>query len=158
MDYGYIAYLLILIGIILIAVEIVTPGFFIAIPGTIAIIYGFVILLFPWILETWWGPWILLLLVFPIGYITYTIYRRLSPPASPVTESYEGLIGKTGIVVETVKPDSLEGKVKIGSDIWSATSDRVIPKGEKVIVVNVEGVHLIVKPIDKETKSFSKKQ
>ncbi len=152
MGYGYIAYLLILLGVILIGIEIATPGFFIAVPGTIAIIYGFAILLFPWLLETWWGPWILLLMVFPIGFITYRIYRRLSPPAPPVTESYEGLIGKRGVVVETVKPDSLDGKVRIGSDVWSATSREVIEAGSRVVVVGVEGVHLIVERVGEEVK------
>ncbi|OYT39278.1 MAG: hypothetical protein B6U89_04345 [Desulfurococcales archaeon ex4484_58] len=146
-----IGLLLILLGAILIVIEIATPGFFIAVPGTVLIIYGLLILLFPWILSIPYVPWILFLLSFPIGYLTYLIYRRLSPPSPPVTESYEGLIGKTGIVVETVKPDSIEGKVRIGSDIWSATSDRVIEPGSKVVVVDVEGVHLIVKPLSSKS-------
>ena len=137
--------LLVLIGVILIIIEIATPGFFIAVPGTVAIIYGLVIMLFPEALNNPWVPWIMFLLAFPIGYATYLIYRRLSPPSKPVTKSYEGLIGMTGIVVERVVPDSLEGKVRIGTDIWSATSDRVIEPGEKVVVIGVEGVHLIVR-------------
>ncbi len=145
---SYVAYVLILLGVILIGLEIATPGFFIAVPGTIAILYGFTLLLFPWLLETWWGPWVLLLLSFPLGFITYRVYRRLSPPSPPVTESYEGLIGKRGIVVKTVRPDSLDGKVRIDSDVWSATSDTVIEAGSKVVVVGVEGVHLIVKRVD----------
>ncbi len=139
--------LLLFIGVLLIIIEIATPGFFIAVPGTILIIYGVLLILFPWLIEIPWFPWLLLFLSFPIGYITYLIYRRLSPPSKPVTESYEGLIGKVGIVVETVKPNSLEGKVRIGSDIWSATSDRVIEPGVKVVVIGVEGVHLIVRPL-----------
>ncbi len=47
-----------------------------------------------------------------------------------------------------MKPDSLDGKVKIDSDIWSATSDEVINPGEKVVVIGVEGVHLIVKRLN----------
>lgn len=147
MDSTILAYLLIILGAILILVEIATPGFFIAVPGTISILYGLAILLFPWLLETWWGPWILLGLAFPLGAFTYYMYRRLSPPSPPVTESFEGLIGKKGIVVKTIKPDSIDGKVRIDSDIWSATSEQVIEPGTKVIVVGVEGVHLIVKPI-----------
>lgn len=139
--------ILILIGALLILWEIFQPGFFIAVPGTMLIIYGFLLLAFPWIINTWWGPWLLTAMAFPIGWFTYYIYRKMSPPSPPVTESYEGLIGKTGIVVETVKPESIEGKVRIGSDVWSATSDIVIEPGVKVRVVGVEGVHLIVKPL-----------
>jgi membrane protein implicated in regulation of membrane protease activity len=139
--------LLILIGAILIVIEIATPGFFIAVPGTVLIIYGILIALFPSILLNPYAPWILFLSSFPIGYITYLIYRKISPPSPPVTESYEGLIGKVGVVVETVKPNSIEGKVRIDSDVWSATSSEVIEPDRKVVVVGVEGVHLIVKPL-----------
>ncbi len=145
-----IGLLLIVIGVILIIIEITTPGFFIAVPGTILLIYGVLIVLFPWLLEIPWVPWLMLLLAFPIGYVTYLFYRRLSPPSRPVTESYEGLIGKTGVVVERVVPDSLTGKVRIGADVWSATSKYVIEPGEKVVVVGVEGVHLIVRPLSRK--------
>lgn len=147
MDAVSIGLLLVIMGAILIVVEIATPGFFIALPGTIAILYGIALILFPWLLETWWGPWVLLSLIFPIGLITFYIYRRLSPPSPPITESYEGLIGKRGIVIETVKPGSLEGKIRIGSTIWSATSDQIIKPGKYAVVVGVEGVHLVVKPV-----------
>ncbi len=145
-----IGLILLLLGAILIVIEIATPGFFIAVPGTILIIYGLILTAFPWLLENPFVPWIMLFLSFPIGYLTYLIYRKLSPPSPPVTESYEGLIGKTGVVIETVKPYSLEGKVKIDSDMWSATSDVVIEPGRRVIVIGVEGVHLIVKPLKEE--------
>ncbi len=147
---------LIFLGALLIIIEIATPGFFIAVPGTVLIIYGLLILLFPPILENPYAPWIMFLLSFPIGYLTYLIYRRLAPPSPPVTESYEGLIGKTGIVVETVVPDSYKGKVRIGGDIWTATSDKVIEPGNKVVVVGVEGVHLIVKPLASKIESIEK--
>ena len=145
-----IGLILLLLGAILIVIEIATPGFFIAVPGTILIIYGLILTAFPWLLENPFVPWIMLFLSFPIGYLTYLIYRKLSPPSPPVTESYEGLIGKTGVVIETVKPYSLEGKVKIDSDTWSATSDVIIEPGKRVIVTGVEGVHLIVKPLKEE--------
>ncbi len=146
--------LLIVLGAIMIVIEIATPGFFIAVPGTVLIIYGLLITLFPWILAIPYAPVILTLLAFPIGYVTYLIYRRLAPPSPPVTESYEGLVGKVGVVVETVKPDSIDGKVRIGSDVWSATSDKVIEPGNKVVVVAVEGVHLIVKPLASKSEGF----
>jgi len=140
--------ILIVLGVILIVVEIATPGFFIAVPGTVLIIYGIILSLFPWLAENPYAPWVMVFLSFPIGYATYLIYRKLSPPSPPVTESYEGLLGKTGIAVETVKPNSLDGKVKIDNDVWSATSNEVIGPGEKVVVIGVEGVHLIVKRLD----------
>ena len=50
----------------------------------------------------------------------------------------------------------IDGKVRIGSDVWSATSDKVIEPGNKVVVVAVEGVHLIVKPLASKSEGFYK--
>ncbi|WP_420804949.1 NfeD family protein [Hyperthermus butylicus] len=37
----------------------------------------------------------------------------------------------------------------MGSDVWSATTrGKPIPRGTKVRVVGVEGVHLIVEPVE----------
>ncbi len=150
MDPTDIAIMFIIVGVLLELAEIFMPGFFIAVPGTASIIYGFLILLFPWILEVWWGPWILALLTIPITGFSILIYRSLAPPSKPVTMSYKGLVGAIGIVVSEVKPDTMEGQVRINSDIWSATTrePEPIPVGAKVKVVDVEGVHLIVERID----------
>ncbi len=149
MDATDIAIMFIIIGALMELAEIFIPGFFIAVPGTAAIIYGFLILLFPWILEVWWGPWVLALLTIPITGFAILIYRSLSPPSKPVTMSYKGLVGAIGVVVSEVKPDSMDGQVRIGGDVWSATTrePEPIPPGAKVKVVDVEGVHLIVERI-----------
>ena len=51
---------------------------------------------------------------------------------------------RTGTVVAATGPDSLKGKVRIGSDIWSARSDEPIEAGAEVVVVHAEGVHVKV--------------
>ena len=64
----------------------------------------------------------------------------------------ESLIGKQGIVTTPTSPQSTtKGKVKIGSDIWSATSDKPIKKGKRVVVIASEGVHIIVEEIKKHS-------
>ena len=40
------------------------------------------------------------------------------------------------------------GKVKIGSTIWSATSDDPLEEGTRVEVVDAQGVHVTVKAVD----------
>jgi membrane protein implicated in regulation of membrane protease activity len=57
------------------------------------------------------------------------------------------LIGREGIVTTEVRPNSLSGKVRIEHDNWSATSDRVIPIGRKVVVKASEGVHVTVEEL-----------
>jgi membrane-bound ClpP family serine protease len=36
----------------------------------------------------------------------------------------------------------------IEQEIWSATSEQVIPEGTKVVVTNVVGVKVVVRPVD----------
>ena len=53
-------------------------------------------------------------------------------------------MGNTGAVVVEVTPDNMKGKVRIGSDTWSAVADEVIPVGTEVTVDQSEGVHVHV--------------
>ena len=57
------------------------------------------------------------------------------------------IIGKKGIVTQTIDPISGEGQVKIGTETWSAkSSDEVkIEKGMEVEVLEIDGVKAVVK-------------
>jgi membrane protein implicated in regulation of membrane protease activity len=59
----------------------------------------------------------------------------------------DNLAGKEGVVVKTVTPDSIKGKVEIDNQMWSATADSIIDEGKKVIIISSEGVHIKVKEI-----------
>jgi membrane-bound ClpP family serine protease len=73
------------------------------------------------------------------------IYRKLAPVSNPVTTTSEGLRGRIGIVTRETDPERpTYGKVRIGSETWSAESTKVIPEGRKVKVIGSEGVHLVV--------------
>ncbi len=152
MEVFYVAVLLIVLGVLLIAVEITTPGFFLAIPGGVFIVYGVLLLAFPWLLGVWWGPWLLAVLSIPVTLFVVFMYRRLAPPEKPVTTTKDTLVGKEGIVVERVRPHDISGKVRLGTEVWSATcpeDEGEIPPGTKVVVVDVNGVHLIVRRVRK---------
>ncbi|MCD6502864.1 MAG: NfeD family protein [Thermoplasmata archaeon] len=143
-----IAWALIIIGILLIVAEMSIPGFFIAVPGTAMLIVGILVLVFPEILSTIWAPIIGVSVALGAMGISIYLYRRLAKPIGPpMTTSADSLIGKEGIVVKRIVPNSYSGKVKIGSDVWSATADEEIPEGERVQIKKVEGVHLYVERI-----------
>ncbi|HHC19447.1 MAG TPA: NfeD family protein [Euryarchaeota archaeon] len=145
---GIIAWALIIIGILLIVAEMSIPGFFIAVPGTAMLIVGILVLIFPELLSTIWAPVIGITVALGAMGISIYIYRRLARPTGPpMTTSADSLIGKEGVVVKRVIPNSYSGKVKIGSEIWSATADEEISEGEHVRVVKVEGVHLHVERV-----------
>jgi membrane-bound serine protease (ClpP class) len=59
----------------------------------------------------------------------------------PITGK-EGLIGQRGKALTDIMP---QGKVELLGEIWEAYSEEMIPKGETVEVVGVEGLKVKVK-------------
>lgn len=57
------------------------------------------------------------------------------------------IIGKEGIVLETIDSINGTGKVKVNGELWSAISDSNIEKDEKIKVISVNGVKLKVEKI-----------
>lgn len=141
-----IGWVMIIAGIGLLVIEASQPGFFVAVPGTTLIVLGAVTLLIPEFAKEWAAVIIVVTaLVSSIG--TIMMYRKIAPGHKPLSTSRDILEGKTGIVVRTVTPGSISGKVKIDTGIWSATADTEIPEGKRVTVISSEGVHVKVKEI-----------
>lgn len=134
----------IVLGVILLLAELTMPGFFLLVPATVLIVLGFLGLAFPNLLLSIYSPIIAVIILVPMTYLTIKMYQRLAPPAPPETVVATSLVGKEGIVTEDVVPNVISGKVRIEHDSWSATSDHVIPKGTKVVVLASEGVHVKV--------------
>lgn len=65
-----------------------------------------------------------------------------------VTTGKEGLIGEIGVARTDISP---EGDVNVHGEIWRATADQQIQKGEKVRVVAVEGLLIKVEPVAPKT-------
>ena len=69
------------------------------------------------------------------------------------------LIGKQGIVTEDMNtlPSSF-GQVRVGEEVWSAVSEdsNEIKKGTEIEVVKIDGVKLVVKPINANEISSAK--
>lgn len=63
---------------------------------------------------------------------------RLTRPSTGA----EGLIDEIGIAISDISP---EGDVKVHGEFWKATSEQKIKKGEKIQVIQVEGMTLRVK-------------
>ncbi len=136
----------IIVGIIMFLIEAAAPGFFIGIPATICIVLGLIAIAFP---QYFFSPLSPIAAVVIGGLTTVGIiyfYKYIAPPEKPTTTVGESLVGRKGIVtIDTTPTSQTKGKVKIGSEIWSATSDKPIKRGTRVVVVDYEGVHVIVK-------------
>jgi membrane-bound serine protease (ClpP class) len=68
--------------------------------------------------------------------LAFKAYRR-----KPTTGT-EGLIGMEGIAETEIAP---EGKVFVHGERWDAFSDETIPRGAKVIVLEVRGLTIKVR-------------
>ncbi len=137
----------IIIGILMLLAELSSPGAFILVPATVLLVLGFVGILAPDILISWWSPVITVIIVIPITYVTMRMYQKLAPPAPPETTVATSLVGMTGVVERAVEPNSLKGKVRIAHDVWSASSEKPIEAGKKVVVKSSEGVHVMVEEV-----------
>ena len=131
----------IIIGILMVLAELSSPGAFILVPATVLLVLGFIGMVAPDILISWWSPVITTIIVIPVT------YQKLAPPAPPETTVATSLVGMTGVVEKEVVPNSLKGKVRIDHDTWSATSERPIAVGKKVVVKASEGVHVTVEEL-----------
>jgi membrane-bound ClpP family serine protease len=155
MELWVIGLAFIIIGIFMLLAEATSPGFFIAIPATVLIVLGIIGLIVPEIIfGSYWGPIIAVIIAAPATIITILLYQRLATPGPPTTTAAESLIGKSGIVTKEIIPESISGKVRIMNQIWSATSVESISKGERIMVVDSKGVHVVVKRIQKRKESL----
>lgn len=68
-------------------------------------------------------------------------YLNINQEVRPSTN--DALIGKTGVVITSIKPGEY-GLVKVEGEEWTAAAGEEIMGGEKISVVRIEGVKLIV--------------
>lgn len=71
------------------------------------------------------------------------------------TNAYS-IVGKTGLVIATINPIKNVGQVKIGSEVWSATTlddTMILEENTKVNVVSINGVKAIVSPVEKKIET-----
>lgn len=143
---NYAGVALIALAIILFILELyITSYGLLTLGGVTALILGSLLLFqtpHPWFQVSTWliivvavlaGGFLLLLL----GFGVRAHLRR------PITGK-EGMIGAKGVTKTQLR---LSGMVMVQGELWQATSDQPVEKGEPVEVIGVEGMVLKVKPI-----------
>jgi len=140
-----------IIGIVLIVAEAILPGHtFMDVPGAVMLVLGIVGATYgEWLTGAIWrAPVVAAAVALPVSFLSISIYRKLSKGnMQHVTTFGDSLVGRRGLVMVRVVPDSTRGKVKIGPRIWSATAQKDIPMGTRVVVLASEGVHIEVEPL-----------
>lgn len=142
-----IGWVMIIVGFGLLVAESLHPGFFVAVPGTVLLVMGAVLILLPEIFDQW-NAVIMVLTALIASIATIMLYRKIAPVQTPLSTSKDTLKDKIGKVTTDIEPGSITGKVKIDNQTWSATSESVIPIGNKVKVIESEGVHVRVVEIN----------
>lgn len=144
---NYAGLLLIIIGLILFILEVkVTSYGMLTIGGIISIVLGSLMLFespLPFLklsLSVIIPAAIVTALFFVLTFrLAYKAYKR-----KPVTGT-EGLIGLEGVAKTDITPDG--GMVIVHGEFWSAYSDNVIHKEERIVVEDVKGLRVKVNKV-----------
>ncbi len=140
--------LLLIVGVALFFIELAHPGALLLIPATILIVGAILYILIPSVLlDSVFGPIAVVLAAVVATVGTIFNYRWLAGTHEPMSTTSGGLVGEEAVVIAEVIPDSLRGKVRIRSQIWSAKASHRIPAGTRVRIVAGEGVSLTVEPV-----------
>jgi len=143
-DAQTLALIFIVVGAVFLIVEALTPGVFMLIPGTVLVLLGIIGYLYPDFLYSIYAPILVLVVGVPLTIGTIKMYQLLAKPEPPTTTVTDSLLGREGVVTVRTEPDNITGKVRIESEVWSATSDEPIEVGTEVKVIRSRGVHVTV--------------
>ena len=99
-----------------------------------------------------WIQIIIFLVISILGILLIRPYVKRYVKRNEIETNVDSLIGKKAICVDDIGPDNI-GACKIDGKIWSAIAKdeaNIINAGQKVEVLSIDGVKLIVRPLDKE--------
>ena len=144
-----IGIVLVVVGIILLASELIHPGALLLIPGSILLVAGFLYLFLPNVLlDSYIGPVLIIVVAVVAALIEIPYYRWIAPTHSPLSTTSGGLVGAEAIVIVPIVPNTLKGKVRVRSEVWSAKASVPIAEGTRVKIVHGEGVSVTVVPVE----------
>jgi membrane-bound serine protease (ClpP class) len=77
---------------------------------------------------------------------SWLLYKGIAANLAKIKTGKEALVGSRGIAVTDLRP---RGEIRVMGEFWQATArDKWIDKGEKVQVVEMDGIYLVVKLAD----------
>lgn len=133
-----------ILAVVLLVMEIFTAGFFM-LPfgigaGAAAVLAFFGV---PPLWQT--------LVFIAVSTLAFVSLRGLADKMThepPEKMGADRLIGKSGVVIEELTPNSSIGQVRVDREEWRAEAPGrdVIPVGTRVTVEGIEGTHLMVRP------------
>lgn len=86
-----------------------------------------------------------------ISAISLLIYAKIvKAMRAPVATGREGMIGQEALVVSELAP---KGLINYRGELWKAISKEGFRPGERVRIVNLEGVRAVVEKLDEEASN-----
>jgi membrane-bound serine protease (ClpP class) len=149
MPINYAGLLLILFGVGFMIFEVYVSSFgVIGIGGIIAFIIGS-IMLFDMHDANYHLSWTLIatMSIISIAFIFMMLSLAIKSHKRKIVTGQEGLIGSQGIVLSVMNEQIV---VRVAGEIWEARSTKPLNSGDKIKVINVQGLTLFVEPIGKE--------
>jgi membrane protein implicated in regulation of membrane protease activity len=133
--------LFVIFGLLLIVAELfigIEAGFDLVLIGSILVLGGFA--------GIFSSTTIALIVSIALA-IIYILYGRNKIKSKLILTTHktniDALIGKTGIVIRSITPDTA-GMVRLGDEDWRATSTDTLFEKDKVEIISLEGVTLKV--------------
>ena len=93
--------------------------------------------------------WGLILMMIALGVYNYITYR-LGKKAIVKKPMISLDIGSRG---RTTTPISPTGYVRVNGELWQASSKSTIDAGEEIAVVGIEGMTLLISPLEKDSST-----
>jgi membrane-bound serine protease (ClpP class) len=91
----------------------------------------------------------LVLMMIALGTYNYITYR-LGKKALDKKPIISPDIGSRG---RTTTPVSPKGYVRVNGELWQASSNSTIDSGEEIAVVGIEGMTLLISPVEKDNRT-----
>ncbi len=95
--------------------------------------------------------WVQIIVFLVVSFAALLVIRPLASRAAKGKQeptNADRAIGREGVVTETIDNLKAQGQVSVGGSIWTARTEgeELIPAGDTVKVLRIEGVKLIVAP------------
>jgi len=145
---NYAGVLLIILGMGLFIMEALTPTYGpLAIGGVVALVLGATMLVntdLPFLRVSW--SVIIPVVLVTAGFFLFGLGMVVRAHRRKPTTGKRGMIGLKGEARAAI--DSREGQVLVHGELWSAVSEKNIKKGERIRVVDVDGLVLKVETLE----------
>ncbi len=143
--------LLMLFGVGLLVLELKVPSGVLGVGGTIALVVGAIM-----VTGTVPGVSVGLGFIVPAALAFAAIFLFLGRLAlashrRPPVTGKEGLVGTEGQARDSITPD-IPGYVRVHGELWRATSRAPVTPGQRVRVLDLDGLTLMVEPVMASTR------